>query len=106
QDVPQHNPRLRLAAVRILGNTNDQYAVEPLMALLNDAQDDIVEASLTSLASLGPDLVLDRTIQELRVYIPTPFIYKRHWAGLRILYTFLKETNIRHQLRGVRYQQV
>jgi len=106
KDTPQRNPLLRISAVKILGNTNDQRAVEPIMALLSDAQDDIVKVSLTSLASLGPNLVLDPTIKELRNYSPTHFTYKRHWAALTILYTFLKASKAQYQLKDVQYQQV
>jgi HEAT repeat protein len=59
--------RLRTAAINILGGTGDPGAVEPLLLCLRDTNDFIARRAANALVRLGPDLVLPRLLQLLRV---------------------------------------
>ncbi len=91
QTVPGRSLRLRTAAIIILGRSNTQRAVEPLIARLSDFDPLIRERAVKALVRLGSGLALDRIIQELKNYSPTSFTRNIHSAALTILEHFLNQ---------------
>jgi len=89
QPAPGRSLRLRTAAIIILGRSNTQRAVEPLIARLSDFDPLIRERAIKALVRLDPELVIDRIIQELENYSPTSFTRYIHFAALTILEYFL-----------------
>lgn len=54
KDLESLNDEKRIQAVKMLGDSNDEKAVEPLIGLLGDSNSDIRAASEESLGKLGP----------------------------------------------------
>ncbi|HZU02223.1 MAG TPA: HEAT repeat domain-containing protein [Ktedonobacteraceae bacterium] len=98
--------RLRAASINILGGTNQQRAVEPLMACLSDTEPFIVKRATSALTRLGPELTLVRLLKALEDRTPGPFTQQIHLAVLIILGRFLDEQNGRHPLTTPQYQNV
>jgi HEAT repeat protein len=96
QPEPGRSVRLRAAMVNILGGTNQQGAVEPLLARLNDPEPFIRGRAINALIRLGPAHTLPHLIRELEQYIevhgPRQLI---HWAVLMVLERFLDEQDTR-----------
>ncbi|HZR41502.1 MAG TPA: hypothetical protein VFB12_15370, partial [Ktedonobacteraceae bacterium] len=106
QPAAERSPRMRAAAINILGGTGDSRAVEPLMARLSDAETAIVERATNALIRLGPALTLTRVLQELENRNPNPFIQRVHLATLLILGRFMDEPDIRRQVSIMQYQRI
>jgi len=96
QPEPGRSIRMRAAMVNILGGTNQQGAVEPLLARLNDPEPFIRGRAINALIRLGPAHTLPHLIRELEQYIevhgPRQLI---HWAVLMVLERFLDEQDTR-----------
>jgi len=86
--------RLRSAAINILGGTDEQGAVEPLITCLHDVNQFIVGRAANALIRLGPEHCFTPLIQELE----DPAGQEVHWTVLHILERFLKESNAARQL--------
>jgi HEAT repeat protein len=86
--------RLRSAAINILGGTDEQGAVEPLIICLHDANQFIVGRAANALIRLGPEHCFTPLIQELE----DPAGQEVHWTVLHILERFLNEPNAARQL--------
>jgi len=82
--------RLRKAAIAVLGRTDEQSAVEPLMAYLGETEV-IRNEAVYALIRLGPELALESVLKELASRRPTSPIESIHWATLAILEGFLGE---------------
>ncbi|MBO0780251.1 MAG: HEAT repeat domain-containing protein [Ktedonobacteraceae bacterium] len=104
--APGRSTRLRAAALNILGGTDDLQAVEPLTARLSDAENFIVERATNALIRLGPDLSLNRVLQELKNRTPAPFILRVHRAALLIIGRFLDEQDVRRQVSLMQFQHI
>lgn len=104
--APERSPRMRAAAINILGGTGDPRAVEPLMARLSDAEQPIVERATNALIRLGPTLTLTRVLQELENRTQTAFTQRIHLATLLILGRFMDEPDSRRQLSLMQYQRI
>ena len=78
--------------VNILGRTNEQGAVEPLLARLNNPEPFVRGRAINALIRLGPVYTLPRLIQELEHYVevddPRQLV---HLAVLMVLDRFLDE---------------
>ena len=89
---PGRSIRLRAAMVNILGRTNEQGAVEPLLARLNNPEPFVRGRAINALIRLGPVYTLPRLIQELEHYVevddPRQLV---HLAVLMVLDRFLDE---------------
>lgn len=101
QAAPQRSLQLREAAIDILGCTTDKRAIKPLMLLLQDSQAEIVHAASYALAQLGPSLVLEPLMRELR----NPRTHT-HIPVLGILNQFLTTQYQEFQLKDVEYLRV
>src|SRR5713101_1728698 len=86
--------RLRSAAINILGGTDEQGAVEPLITCLHDVNQFIVGRAANALIRLGPEHCFTPLIQELE----DPAGQEVHWTVLHILERFLNEPNAARQL--------
>jgi HEAT repeat protein len=130
------SPRLRAAAINILGGTKDARAVEPLINRLSDTDNFIAERATNALIRLGADLTLsavldilrkDRLIassgqlmrpdgndqavpaeglEELKRHTISPLETRIHYAALLILGRFLDEHDIWHQVPITQYKRV
>ncbi|HYB01112.1 MAG TPA: HEAT repeat domain-containing protein, partial [Ktedonobacteraceae bacterium] len=98
QPSPDRSSRLRSAAINILGGTNEQEAVEPLIVCLRDSNQPIVGRAANALIRLGPELSFTRLVQELEDRTPTPGREQVHWIVLHILERFQNEPDRAHQL--------
>ena len=101
QPAPQRSLQLRKAVIDILGYTQDKFAVEQLMLLLQDPQEQIRYASSSALARIGPSLVLEPLIKELRLVGS-----RAHIPVLGILGNFLTEQHQGFQLKDVEYLRI
>jgi HEAT repeat protein/ABC-type nitrate/sulfonate/bicarbonate transport system ATPase subunit len=97
--------RLRAAAINILGGTRDVYAVEPLIARLQDPEQFIVSRATNALIRLGPELALTPLLQALELRTPGPFTGSMHYAALMALGRFLEETDVKRQLSLMQCQR-
>jgi HEAT repeat protein len=92
QPDPGRTLRLRAAMVTILGRTNDQSAVDPLLARLSDPEPFIRGRALNALIRLGPDntvsLLIEELVQHAQDHDPQQII---NHALLTILERFLNE---------------
>jgi HEAT repeat protein len=86
--------RLRSAAINILGGTDEQGAVEPLITCLHDVNQFIVGRAANALIRLGPEHCFTPLIQELE----DPAGQEVYWTVLHILERFLNEPNAARQL--------
>ena len=86
--------RLRSAAINILGGTDEQGAVEPLITCLHDVNQFIVGRAANALIRLGPEHCFTPLVQELE----DPAGQEVHWTVLHILERFLNESNAARQL--------
>jgi HEAT repeat protein len=100
------SPRLRAAAINILGGTKDARAVEPLINRLSDADNFIAERATNALIRLGADLTLSAVLEELKRQTGNPLETRIHYAALLILGRFLDEHDIRYQVPVVQYKRV
>ena len=100
------SPRLRSAAINILGGTGEQSAVEALNACLYDPDPMIVGRAISAMIRLGPDLTLPSLAEELENRAATSATTQIHAATLRILEHFLKETNPDRELTDEQRQAV
>jgi HEAT repeat protein len=100
------SPRLRAAAINILGGTKDARAVEPLISRLSDTDNFIAERAANALIRLGPDLTLAAVLEELKRRAAGPLDTRIHYAALLILGRFLEEHDIRHQVPITQYKRV
>jgi HEAT repeat protein len=98
QSSPGRSGRLRSAAINILGGTDEQSAVEPLMLCLRDSNQAIVGRAANALIRLGPEHSFTRLIYELEDRTPTSTRQQVHWTILHILEHFLKESQPARQL--------
>lgn len=87
------SPRLRAAAINILGGTAEPAAVAALHACLYDQDPVIVGRAVNAMIRLGPELTLPALVEELENRAPTSATPQIHAAALRILEHFLKETH-------------
>lgn len=104
--APGKSPRLRSAAVNILGGTRDVRAVEPLIARLGDAENFVTERAINGLIRLGPELTLSRVSEELESDAPAPLGPRLHYAALMILGRFLAEKDIRKQVSFIQFRRI
>jgi len=125
--------RLRAAAINILGGTNDQRAIEPLIARLSDTEPSIVERAVNALIRLGPELTLTPVLSELENregaisierhhsnaaiaaslrlrsgerWYRAPTTRQIHRAALVVLGRFLDEQYARHLLTAMQHQRI
>lgn len=98
--------RLRSAAINILGGTNEQSAVAPLLACLGDKDQFVVNRAINALIRLGPQHALSPLLPELDNHTPSPVRKQIHRAALKILERFLEEANPARQLTPLQYQRV
>lgn len=98
QSSPGRSGRLRSAAINILGGTDEQSAVEPLMLCLRDSNQAIVGRTANALIRLGPEHSFTRLIYELEDRTPTSTRQQVDWTILHILEHFLNESQPAHQL--------
>jgi HEAT repeat protein len=98
QSLPGRSGRLRSAAINILGGTNEEGAVEPLIRCLRDSNQSIVGRAANALIRLGPEHSFTRLVQELEDRTPTSAREQIHWTVLHILERFLNEPNAERQL--------
>jgi len=103
--VPARSLRLRAAAINILGGTQDQSALDPLIARLADTEQFIVERAINALLRLGSEISLARVLQELENDTPGPFSRQVHWAILIILEGFLEGWDARKKFTAPQYQR-
>src|SRR5947209_5701114 len=89
QPVPGRSLRLRAAAINILGGTQVQSAVEPLIARLADTEQFIVDRAINALMRLGSEISLARVLPELENDTPGPFSRPVHLTILIILKGYL-----------------
>lgn len=87
------SPRLRAAAINILGGTGEPDAVDALNACLYDQDQQIVGRAINAMIRLGPELTLPALVEELENRASTSATPQIHAAALRILDHFLKETH-------------
>ena len=87
------SPRLRSAAINILGGTGEQSAVDALNACLYDQDPMIVGRAINAMIRLGPELTLPSLVEELENRTSTFATSQIHAAALRILEHFLQETH-------------
>ncbi len=87
------SPRLRAAAINILGGTGEPGAVDALNACLYDRDSLIVGRAINAMIRLGPELTLPSLVEELENRSSTSATPQIHAAALRILEHFLKETH-------------
>jgi HEAT repeat protein len=90
--------RLRSAAINILGGTNEDGAVEPLIHCLFDSNQAIVGRAANALIRLGPEHSFTRLVQELEDRTPSSAREQVHWTVLHILERFVNEPNPASQL--------
>lgn len=95
--------RLRTAAINVLGGTQAEEAVEPLMTCLRDSEAFIVRRASNALLRLGADLTLTRLLQELEDHGTSPPLHEQIFP---ILERFLSETNPARQLRPEQFEQI
>ncbi len=98
QSSPGRSGRLRSAAINILGGTNEESAVEPLILCLHDSNQSIVGRAANALIRLGPEHSFTRLVQELEDRTPTSAREQVHWTILHILERFLNEPGPARQL--------
>ena len=98
--------RLRSAAINILGGTQSDLAVEPLMDRLSDNEKFIVERAINALLRLGPDLILDLVLEELENHPSNPLTHQVHTAILTILGSLLIERKGKPELSMAHFQRV
>jgi HEAT repeat protein len=91
--------RLRTAAINILGGTRDRDAVEPLLACLRDPDQFISARAANALTRLGPELTLQRLIQELEMRSPASGLI------LPIIERFFNETSPERQLTPAQFER-
>jgi HEAT repeat protein len=94
------SPRLRAAAINILGGTAEPGAVDALNACLYDRDPVIVGRAINAMIRLGPELTLPALVEELENRSSTSATPQIHDAALRILEHFLKETHPDLELTG------
>ena len=104
--APAKSGRLRSAAINILGGTQQQSAVDPLIACLGDTNQFIVERSISSLVRLGPENALPRVIAALETSSTAPGSKEVHLAALKILERFLNEPRVERQLSTAQHQRI
>ena len=98
QSSPGRSGRLRSAAINILGGTNEDSAVEPLILCLRDSNQSIVGRAANALIRLGPEHSFTRLVQELEDRTPSSAREQVHWTVLHILERFLNEPDAIRQL--------
>ena len=103
---PGKSPRLRAAAINILGGTRDTRAVLPLIERLSDTENVVAERATNALIRLGPDLTLAHVIEELKQPASHPLGPRIHFLALVILERFLTQQDVRKQLSLVQYRRV
>ena len=103
---PGKSPRLRAAAINILGGTRDSRAVLPLIERLSDTENVVAERATNALIRLGPDLTLAHVIEELKQPASHPLGPRIHFLALVILERFLTQQDVRKQLSLVQYRRV
>lgn len=96
---------LRIALIKVLGRTNAQQAVKPLIARLSETEPAITTAAVNALGYLGPNFVLDAVAEELRNRVPAHLIDQIHWAALATIEYFLQERH-EHVLTQNQYQRI
>ncbi len=100
------SPRLRSAAINILGGTGEQSAVDALNACLYDQDPMIVGRAINAMIRLGPELTLPSLVEELENRSTTSITPQIHAAVLRILDHFLQEPHPDRELTGEQRQLV
>ena len=100
------SPRLRSAAINILGGTGELSAVDALDACLYDTDPLIVGRAINAMIRLGPELTLPTLVEELENRASTSATSQIHDAALRILDHFLKELNPDRELTDEQRQLV
>ncbi len=93
---------LRLASLNILGGSRNPQAVEPLVQLLGDPQNQILKQAANDLMRLGPDLALLSVIDTFEGNT-TP---KVQWAALMVLVNMLDQPRRAREVNDVQYQQI
>ncbi len=106
QPVPGRSLRLRAAAINILGGTQVQSAVEPLIARLADTEQFIVDRAINALMRLGPEISLARLFQELENHTPGRITHQVHRAILTILDRFLAGRDTKKKITSAQYQRI
>ena len=106
QAAPTRSLRLRTAAVIILGRTNQQGAVEPLIARLGDVEQLISDRAARALIRLGPELSLEPIIEEVENRAVTSFTRPIHSAVLTILESFLDEQSSDRAVTAAQRQSI
>ncbi|GCE28025.1 hypothetical protein KDA_35090 [Dictyobacter alpinus] len=105
--APERSLRLRAAAVNTLGWTSESSAVEPLIERLRDSDIFIAQRSTNALIRLGPQLILNRALEELEQRNSGPFQERVHQALLTILDRFLDEQEgTKYQMTLMQYQHI
>jgi HEAT repeat protein len=109
-ELSQHSPgrsgRLRSAAINILGGTDEQSAVEPLMLCLRDSNQAIVGRAANALIRLGPEHSFTRLIYELEDRTSTSTRQQINWTILHILEHFLNEAQPARQLTSPQHARL
>ena len=104
--LPGRSIRLRAAVINILGGTQDQTAVEPLIARLADTEQFIVDRAINALMRLGPEISVARLLQELENHTPGRFTHQVHRAILSILEQFLAGRDAKKKISTPQYQRI
>ncbi|GCF09131.1 HEAT repeat domain-containing protein [Dictyobacter arantiisoli] len=105
--APERSLRLRAAAVNTLGGTNDSQAVETLLERLRDSDLFIVQRATNGLIRLGPQLVLQRIMEEFEDRSEGPFQARVHQALLTVVERFLDEKESeKYQITLIQYQHL
>ncbi len=100
------SPRLRSAAINILGGTGEPDAVDALNACLYDQDPTIVARATNAMIRLGPELTLPSLVEELENLTSTSATTHIHAVALRIIEHFLQEPDPDRQLTNEQHQQV
>jgi HEAT repeat protein len=103
---PGKSPRLRAAAINILGGTRDARAVRPLIERLSDTENVVAERATNALIRLGPDLTLAHVIEEVKQPASHPLGPRIHFLAIVILERFLTQQDVRKQLSLAQYRRV
>ena len=91
QPAPGRGIRLRSAAINILGGTQSEQAVDVLMERLSDNERFVVDRAINALLRLGPDLMLERILEELENHSNNLLTHQMHAGILIILGRLLAE---------------
>ncbi len=101
---PESSLRLRVAAINILGGTDAESAVDPLLDRLRESEPFIVARATHALIRLGPHYALAKVLRQLGQSGSDSYHFAEHQAALIIVERFLDDVS--RTLSATQYQQV